>query len=129
MAVWVDGWVLQRRGDVIEVGDEVEWSLVASTTPVHGYIVRTLGETVGTSFSECVFLRDEVNEQPPVATRAHVASIVAAYWQVELPPRTRDARAVEGSGILEAVGRASGQEPEKDGMGFYGYLVELTPMP
>jgi len=113
------------------IGGWVAWMLTAPDEQRFSYLPR--------SSARALLGVETHHGGPPEATLAvagRVRSIKAVYAQAApLPPgdlRRPSKRApgalcpVAGSTVLEDVAEATGYEPRKPGLGFYGYLVEVA---
>lgn len=114
------------HGDRVAIGSEVRWEILRPLTST--WAETCSRTTFGTrSRTGCGGHTGSRRNRGANATRARVRSVEAVYWKRESGAESR--YAVAGSAVVEERERATGQEPERDGVDFaWFYLVELEPM-
>jgi hypothetical protein len=122
MTVWVDAWQMQCCGSNFGVGSRVSWTLADADTD---WLTTVLGDDVTVDAAE--EHHGGVPDGAPL-TAATVTAIAAVHCQYS-PKPDRDERTlapVRSSAVLTPVTSADGWTPDRDGLHFAGYLVDVT---
>jgi hypothetical protein len=122
ITVWVDAWQMQCCRSNFRVGSRVSWTL---TDPGTDWLMTVLGDDVTVDAAE--EHHGAVLDDTPL-TAVTVTAIGAVHCRYA-PGRNQDERTltpVRSSAVLTPVTSADGWTPDRDGLHFAGYLVDVA---
>ena len=121
--VWMDDWQMQCCGEPFTVGDEVGWTL---RDPDTEWLELVLGSELANAVDSAEEHHGGIEEgvTPTVGIVTSIHAVRCRYAPLPDEAETHLAP-VAGSGTLDAVRSADGWTPDRRGLRFAGYLVQL----
>lgn len=119
----MDSWQMECCGEPFQVGSQVSWTI---GTDDMQWLSALLGPGAGVTVDAFEDHHAEFPDGTP-ATAGTVTGISAVYCRHAPRPGDEWTRyEVDGSGVLVPLTRAQRFQPDRGGLQFVGYLVQLS---